>query len=327
MNILVTGGAGFIGANFIHYLLGHNIKDRVVNLDALTYAGNLNNLTTIQNDSRYIFVHGNIADPKIVKRVIAQYHIQAVVNFAAESHVDRSILHPQSFVTGNYVGVSCLLDCLRDTKVTKFVQVSTDEVYGSSKADQKFRETDALNPTSPHAATKAGADLMVLAYYKTFGINVNITRSVNNYGQYQFPEKLIPLMISRGILGQPLPLYGDGNNYRDWLNVWDNCRAIDAVLRHGIPGEIYNVAGQNYHRNRDIVDLIVKQLDLPRSQVQFVQDRPGDDQQYVIDDTKIRQQLNWHPEVDFTTGIHQVIEWYVQNERWWRPLVARVKNR
>lgn len=327
MNILVTGGAGFIGANFIHYLLGHNIKDRVVNLDALTYAGNLNNLTTIQNDSRYIFVHGNIADPKIVKRVIAQYHIQAVVNFAAESHVDRSILHPQSFVTGNYVGVSCLLDCLRDTKVTKFVQVSTDEVYGSSKADQKFRETDALNPTSPYAATKAGADLMVLAYYKTFGINVNITRSVNNYGQYQFPEKLIPLMISRGILGQPLPLYGDGNNYRDWLNVWDNCRAIDAVLRHGIPGEIYNVAGQNYHRNRDIVDLIVKQLDLPRSQVQFVQDRPGDDQQYVIDDTKIRQQLNWHPEVDFTTGIHQVIEWYVQNERWWRPLVARVKNR
>ncbi|EHO52730.1 dTDP-glucose 4,6-dehydratase [Lentilactobacillus kisonensis] len=327
MNILVTGGAGFIGANFIHYLLGHNIKDRVVNLDALTYAGNLNNLTTIQNDSRYIFVHGNIADPKIVKRVIAQYHIQAVVNFAAESHVDRSILHPQSFVTSNYVGVSCLLDCLRDTKVTKFVQVSTDEVYGSSKADQKFRETDALNPTSPYAATKAGADLMVLAYYKTFGINVNITRSVNNYGQYQFPEKLIPLMISRGILGQPLPLYGDGNNYRDWLNVWDNCRAIDAVLRHGIPGEIYNVAGQNYHRNRDIVDLIVKQLDLPRSQVQFVQDRPGDDQQYVIDDTKIRQQLNWHPEVDFTTGIHQVIEWYVQNERWWRPLVARVKNR
>lgn len=327
MNILVTGGAGFIGANFIHYLLGHNIKDRVVNLDALTYAGNLNNLTTIQNDSRYIFVHGNIADPKIVKRVIAQYHIQAVVNFAAESHVDRSILHPQSFVTSNYVGVSCLLDCLRDTKVTKFVQVSTDEVYGSSKADQKFRETDALNPTSPYAATKAGADLMVLAYYKTFGINVNITRSVNNYGQYQFPEKLIPLMISRGILGQPLPLYGGGNNYRDWLNVWDNCRAIDAVLRHGIPGEIYNVAGQNYHRNRDIVDLIVKQLDLPRSQVQFVQDRPGDDQQYVIDDTKIRQQLNWHPEVDFTTGIHQVIEWYVQNERWWRPLVARVKNR
>lgn len=327
MNILVTGGAGFIGSNFIRYVLKTDSGDCVINLDALTYAGNLTNLSSVQNNSRYLFVHGNIADETLVGKLLADYHIGAVVNFAAESHVDRSILNPRQFVESNYGGVSIFLNCLKKFPGTRFIQVSTDEVYGSALNGQTFSETDSLNPSSPYAATKAGADLLALSYYKTFGMAVCITRSANNYGPYQFPEKLVPLMISHAVMGERLPVYGDGQNVRDWLNMLDNCRGIDAVLHRGKPGGVYNIAGHNYHSNLDIVKLILAHLGLSTSAIQYVADRPANDELYAIDDSKIRTQLGWTPQVNFDRGMAQTIDWYKNNRDWWQPLLAKVKNR
>ncbi|MBU9789792.1 dTDP-glucose 4,6-dehydratase [Lentilactobacillus sp. G22-6] len=327
MNILVTGGAGFIGSNFIRYVLKTDSRDCVINLDALTYAGNLTNLSSVQNNSRYLFIHGNIADETLISKLLADYHIGAVVNFAAESHVDRSILNPRQFVESNYGGVSILLNCLKKFPGTRFIQVSTDEVYGSALSGQTFSETDSLNPSSPYAATKAGADLLALSYYKTFGMAVCITRSANNYGPYQFPEKLVPLMISHAVMGERLPVYGDGQNVRDWLNVLDNCRGIDAVLHRGKPGGVYNIAGHNYHSNLDVVKLILARLGLSTSAIQYVADRPANDELYAIDDSKIRTQLGWTPQVNFDVGMAQTIDWYKNNRDWWQPLLAKVKNR
>lgn len=327
MKILVTGGAGFIGSNFIHYLLKQYPADQVINFDALTYAGNLANLVDVRADPRYHFVQGNIADRQAIEQVVSDYQVDAVVNFAAESHVDRSILHPDDFVRSNFVGVSTLLDVVKRLDVNKFVQISTDEVYGSSSGNEQFNETAQLNPSSPYSATKAGADLLALSYYKTYGTNVSITRSANNYGPFQFPEKLIPLMVTNGIQGKSLPVYEDGKNVRDWLHVLDNCRAIDAVLRRGRPGGIYNIAAHNYEENQEIVDKIVKQLGLPQSMIKHVADRPANDQRYSIDDALIRHELGWQPTVDFDDGIAQTVDWYVAHEKWWRPLLAAVHNR
>lgn len=327
MNILVTGGAGFIGSNFIHYLLGDGLHDHIINFDKLTYAGNLANLADVANDSRYTFIKGDIADKTDVEAAINDQHVDAIVNFAAESHVDRSILDPDAFVRSNYVGVSTLLEAVKTFKVDKFVQISTDEVYGSSRPDEQFSETADLNPSSPYSATKAGADLLVLAYFKTYGLNVNITRSANNYGKLQFPEKLIPLMVTNAILGKPLPVYGDGTNVRDWLNVFDNCRAINAVLRRGQAGEIYNIAAHNYAENIQIVEKVINHLNISKSKIEYVADRPANDLLYSIDDAKIRHELGWQPRVDFDAGIDQTIDWYVNHEQWWQPLLAKVKNR
>lgn len=327
MKILVTGGAGFIGSNFIHYLLENHPTDQVINFDALTYAGNLASLADVQNDPRYHFVQGNISDRQAVEQVISTYQIDSVVNFAAESHVDRSILHPDAFVRSNFVGVSTLLDVVKQQHVNKFVQISTDEVYGSSRGHEQFNESAHLNPSSPYSATKAGADLLALSYYKTYGTNVSITRSANNYGPFQFPEKLIPLMVTNGLRGKSLPVYGDGKNVRDWLHVFDNCRAIDAVLRHGRPGGIYNIAAHNYEENIQIVEKIVKQLELPQSMIDYVSDRPANDQRYSIDDALIHNELGWQPTIDFDQGISQTVDWYVTHEKWWRPLLGAVHNR
>lgn len=327
MKILVTGGAGFIGSNFIHYLLKNHPTDQVINFDALTYAGNLAHLVDVQNDPRYHFVQGNIADQQAVERVVSDYQVDSIVNFAAESHVDRSILDPDAFVRSNFVGVSTLLNVVKQLGIKKFVQISTDEVYGSSRDGEPFTETAHLNPSSPYSATKAGADLLVLSYYKTYGMNVSITRSANNYGLFQFPEKLIPLMVTNGLQGKSLPIYGDGHNVRDWLHVRDNCRAIDAVLRQGRPGGIYNIAAHHYEKNRQIVQKIINRLGLPQSIIQHVSDRPANDQCYSINDELIRHELGWQPMVDFDHGIAQTVDWYVAHEKWWRPLLAAVHNR
>ncbi|MGF2385711.1 dTDP-glucose 4,6-dehydratase [Lentilactobacillus otakiensis] len=327
MNILVTGGAGFIGANFIHDQLENHSGDQIVNFDALTYAGNLANLADIQNSTQYHFVKGNIADKDAVTKTIQQYQIDAVVNFAAESHVDRSIRHPDEFVRSNFVGVSTLLDAIKQFHVHKFVQISTDEVYGSSQSGTQFDESANLNPSSPYSATKAGADLLTLSYFKTYGTPVCITRSANNYGPFQFPEKLIPLMVTHGIRNEQLPVYGDGKNVRDWLHVVDNCRAIDAVLRKGQPGNVYNIAAHNYAENIRIVEKILKRLGLPESKIDYVTDRPANDLRYSIDDSKIRRELGWQPTIDFDEGISQTIDWYIHHEDWWRPLLQNVQNR
>ncbi|QGV24127.1 dTDP-glucose 4,6-dehydratase [Lentilactobacillus kefiri] len=327
MNILVTGGAGFIGANFIHYLLENYPEDRIVNFDKLTYAGNLANLADVEGNSQYYFVKGDIADQSAVDSVFSAWQIEAVVNFAAESHVDRSILNPNVFICSNYVGVSTLLNAVKRFWVHKFVQISTDEVYGSTPSGNLFTETTPLNPSSPYSATKAGADLLALSYFKTYGLNVSITRSANNYGPLQFPEKLIPLIVTNGLLGKSLPVYGDGKNVRDWLNVADNCRAINAVLRRGKAGQIYNIAAHNYVENIQIVKKIVERLKVDDSKISYVTDRPANDQLYAIDDSKIHHDLGWQPEIDFDEGINQTIDWYVNHEQWWRPLLSGVRNR
>ncbi|MDH5106588.1 dTDP-glucose 4,6-dehydratase [Lentilactobacillus diolivorans] len=326
MNLLVTGGAGFIGSNFIHYLMASQSHDSLVNYDLLTYAGNLANLADINDDSRYTFVQGDITDEAHVNAIIKDYRIDAIVNFAAESHVDRSILNPNVFVSSNFVGLSVLLNAARKFNI-RLVQISTDEVYGTAKFHQAFDEDGALKPSSPYSATKASADLLALAYFKTYGTDICITRSANNYGRFQFPEKLIPLMVVNGLLGKKLPIYGKGENSRDWLNVIDNCAAIDAVLRSGKSGQIYNIAGHYYRTNLEVVNQIVQELGLSKSQIEFVSDRPANDLQYMIDDSKIRSELGWHSQVSFSQGLRATIKWYVNHAAWWRPLLKQVKNR
>ncbi|WP_405154082.1 dTDP-glucose 4,6-dehydratase [Paenibacillus sp. FSL K6-0108] len=316
MKLLVTGGAGFIGSNFVMYMLEQYPDYEIINVDALTYAGNLENLKSLEDNKRHTFVKADITDAKEMERLIGQ-GVDVVVNFAAESHVDRSILEPDVFVRTNVNGTQVLLDASKKHNVTKFVQVSTDEVYGSLGPTGLFTEETPLQPNSPYSASKAGGDLLVRAYHETFGLPVNITRCSNNYGPFQFPEKLIPLMISRALNDEALPVYGDGLNIRDWLYVEDHCSAIDLVIHQGRNGEVYNIGGNNERTNVHIVQTILEQLGKPESLIQYVQDRPGHDRRYGIDPTKTMTELGWKPKHNFETGIKETIQWYLDNKEWW----------
>ncbi|MBE0341957.1 dTDP-glucose 4,6-dehydratase [Paenibacillus sp. 28ISP30-2] len=316
MKLLVTGGAGFIGSNFVLYMLKQHPDYEIVNVDALTYAGNLENLKSIENHPQHTFVKADITDAEAIDQLIQQ-GIDVVVNFAAESHVDRSILEPEVFVKTNVLGTQVLLDAAKKYNVTKFVQVSTDEVYGSLGETGLFTEETSLQPNSPYSASKAGGDLLVRAYHETFGLPVNITRCSNNYGPYQFPEKLIPLMISRALSDQQLPVYGDGLNIRDWLYVEDHCSAIDLVIHQGKLGEVYNIGGNNERTNVHIVKTVLEELGKPESLISYVQDRPGHDRRYGIDPTKTMNELGWQPKHSFETGIKETIRWYLDNKEWW----------
>lgn len=316
MKLLVTGGAGFIGSNFVLYMLQQHPDYQIVNVDALTYAGNLENLKSIENHPNHTFVKADITDAKAIDSLMSQ-GIDVFVNFAAESHVDRSILEPEVFVKTNVLGTQVLLDAAKKYSVTKFVQVSTDEVYGTLGATGLFTEETPLTPNSPYSASKAGGDLLVRAYHETFGLPVNITRCSNNYGPYQFPEKLIPLMISRALADQALPVYGDGMNIRDWLYVEDHCSAIDLVIHKGVNGEVYNIGGNNERTNVHIVKTVLEELGKPESLITYVQDRPGHDRRYGIDPTKITRELGWKPKHTFETGIKETIQWYLNNREWW----------
>ncbi|PRY74061.1 dTDP-glucose 4,6-dehydratase [Alkalibacterium olivapovliticus] len=323
MNILVTGGAGFIGSNFVHYVLEKHPEDKIINLDLLTYAGNIHNLDDVMDNPNHIFVHGNITNSELVAYLVESHDITHFVNFAAESHVDRSILNPEIFVETNIQGTLALLNVAKELGVKKYLQVSTDEVYGSLGAEGYFTEETPLAPNSPYSASKTGADLLVRSYYETYGMNVNITRCSNNYGPYHFPEKLIPLLISNAMDGKELPIYGDGENIRDWLHVKDHCQAIDLVLRKGVKGEVYNVGGHNERTNNEIVNLVVDKLGVSKDLITYVDDRLGHDRRYAIDPTKLETELGWKPEYTFDTGIEETIEWYKANENWWRPLKER----
>ncbi|MGG1619431.1 dTDP-glucose 4,6-dehydratase [Paenibacillus sp. NRS-1782] len=316
MKLLVTGGAGFIGSNFVLYMLKQHPDYEIVNIDALTYAGNLENLKSIETHPKHTFVKADITDAQAIDQLMQQ-GIDVVVNFAAESHVDRSILEPEVFVKANVLGTQVLLDAAKKYNVTKFVQVSTDEVYGSLGETGLFTEETPLQPNSPYSASKAGGDLLVRAYHETFGLPVNITRCSNNYGPYQFPEKLIPLMISRALSDQQLPIYGDGLNIRDWLYVEDHCSAIDLVIHQGKLGEVYNIGGNNERTNVHIVKTVLEELGKPESLISYVQDRPGHDRRYGIDPTKTMNELGWKPKYSFETGIKETIRWYLDNKEWW----------
>ena len=320
MKIMVTGGAGFIGSNFIHYLLREYDDIKVINYDKLTYAGNLDNLKDIENDARYHFIKGDICDKELVERVIKEYGIEQIINFAAESHVDRSITGPEPFIKTDVFGTFTLLEASRKFDVERYVQISTDEVYGSIK-EGSFSEKDALNPSSPYSASKASADMLVIAYNKTYGLNTVITRSSNNYGPYQYPEKLIPVLIIRALHDKPLPIYGEGTNVRDWLYVEDNCKAIDLVRRKGKEGEIYNIAANEEWRNIDVAKLILQILNKPESLITFVKDRPGHDFRYSLKIDKIKA-LGWKPEINFPDGLKKTVEWYLNNEWWWKKLIG-----
>lgn len=335
-NILVTGGAGFIGSNFIRYMLSEHDYN-IINLDLLTYAGNLENLQGLEHNKRYTFIKGDIRDRKEIEKIFKTYKIDTVVNFAAESHVDRSIEEPELFITTNILGTQILLDIAKQYwKVipnnkyskefrdgTRFLQVSTDEVYGTLGEGGLFTEGTPLAPNSPYSASKASADMMVRAYYETYGMPVSITRCSNNYGPYQFPEKLIPLMINNCLNNYPLPVYGDGMQVRDWLHVEDHCRAIDVVLHKGKIGEVYNIGGNNEKANIEIVKLIIKSLGKEESLIQYVADRPGHDRRYAIDNSKITKELGWAPKYTFDEGIKETIEWYLQNKEWLKKIVHR----
>ncbi|MDP9677241.1 dTDP-glucose 4,6-dehydratase [Paenibacillus jamilae] len=316
MKLLVTGGAGFIGSNFVMYMLKQYPHYHIVNVDALTYAGNLENLKSIEKNQNHTFVKADITDVHAMDRLMQQ-GVDIVVNFAAESHVDRSILEPDIFVKTNVVGTQVLLEAAKKYGVSKFVQVSTDEVYGSLGETGLFTEETPLQPNSPYSASKAGGDLLVRAYHETFGLPVNITRCSNNYGPYQFPEKLIPLMISRALNGQQLPIYGDGMNIRDWLYVEDHCSAIDLVIHQGELGEVYNIGGNNERTNIHIVKTVLEELGKPESLISYVEDRLGHDRRYGIDPNKTMNQLGWKPKHSFETGIKETIRWYLENKDWW----------
>ena len=336
-NILVTGGAGFIGSNFVKQMLDKEKEfDLLINLDLLTYAGNLENLKEIENDKRYKFIKGDICDRNLVENIFNEYDIDTVVNFAAESHVDRSIEDPEIFLKTNIFGTQVLLDAAKkywkinpDDKYSKeyksgvkYLQVSTDEVYGALGKSGMFTETTPLSPNSPYSASKASADMFVRAYYETYALPVNITRCSNNYGPYQFPEKLIPLMINNCKTGKKLPVYGDGMQIRDWLHVSDHCAAIRTVLHKGIVGAVYNIGGNNEKANIEIVKLIIKELGASEDLIEHVKDRPGHDRRYAIDNTKITSQLGWKPEYTFERGIHETIQWYLKNEDWLKNITS-----
>ncbi len=315
MKILVTGGAGFIGSNFIRLLLGseNRGKYRVVNLDKLTYAGNLENLADLPVSENYRFVRGDIGDVKLVQPLVAE--VDAIVNFAAETHVDRSLLEPGSFIVTDVYGTYVLLEAARQSGVQKLVQVSTDEVYGSVETGSSC-EIDRLDPRSPYSASKAGGDLMVRAYFTSYGLPVCVTRGSNTYGPYQYPEKLIPLFVTNAIDDMPLPIYGDGKNIRDWLYVEDHCAGIDAVLHRGEPGEIYNIGGGNERNNLEITERILNGLGKPWSLVKYVTDRPGHDWRYALSIDKIERELGWRPRVDLEEGLRRTLSWYLDHQDW-----------
>lgn len=325
MVILVTGGAGFIGSNFIYYELDKYAEDRIVCIDALTYAGNLETLEEALKNERFVFYRGDIADGEFVNGVFAKEHPDIVVNFAAESHVDRSIEAPDIFLRTNVIGTMTLLEACRNYGIQRFHQVGTDEVYGDLPLDRMdlfFTEETPIHTSSPYSASKAAADLLVLAYHRTYGLPVTISRCSNNYGPYHFPEKLIPLMISRALADESLPVYGSGENVRDWLYVKDHCSAIDLVMRKGRNGEVYNIGGHNERTNLQVVKTILKELGKPETLITYVKDRPGHDMRYAIDPTKIRSELGWQPETSFDDGIKQTIRWYLDNRTWWEHILA-----
>lgn len=319
MNILVTGGAGFIGGNFLHIMTKKHPEDRYVCIDALTYAGNMETLEPILNLSNFRFVHADIRDREAVEKLFEEEHFDVVINFAAESHVDRSIVNPQIFLETNIIGTSVLMDACRKYGIKRYHQVSTDEVYGDlplDRPDLMFTETTPLHTSSPYSSSKASADLLVLAYHRTYGLPVTISRCSNNYGPYQFPEKLIPLMIQKASHGEKLPVYGDGKNVRDWLHVADHCEAIDLIVRKGRDGEVYNVGGHNERSNLQVVETILRALGKGDELIDHVKDRLGHDRRYAIDPKKIETELGWKPQYNFDTGIAQTIQWNLDNQKW-----------
>jgi dTDP-glucose 4,6-dehydratase len=318
MKLLVTGGAGFIGSNFIHFMLSRYPDVQIVNFDALTYAGNLENLAAVEKEKRYRFFKGDVTSSDDIRSAFKSLAFDAVVHFAAESHVDRSLhLGPDKFILTNILGTQRLLDACREFSVPRFLHVSTDEVYGSLGRDGRFTENTPLQPNNPYAATKAASDFMVRAAIKSHGLNAVITRCSNNFGPYQFPEKLIPLMIANAIEDKPLPVYGDGMQVRDWIYVRDHCRGVDTVLRHGKQGEIYNIGGAHDIPNLEVVRMLLKLLKKPESLIQYVNDRPGHDRRYAMDTSKIKKELGWEAEYDFETALRQTVEWYLGNRSWW----------
>ncbi len=325
MKIIVTGGAGFIGGNFVYYELENHPEDEIICLDKLTYAGNMETLSKAMENPKFKFVKGDIADREFVYQLFESEKPDIVVNFAAESHVDRSIENPEIFLKTNVMGTQVLMDACRKYGITRYHQVSTDEVYGDLPLDRPdlfFTEDTPIHTSSPYSASKASADLLVLAYYRTYKLPVSITRCSNNYGPYHFPEKLIPLIISKALDDQPLPVYGKGENVRDWLYVEDHCAAIDLVMRKGKVGEVYNVGGHNEKTNLEVVKTILKQLDKPESLITYVTDRPGHDMRYAIDPTKIHRELGWLPKTKFDDGIKQTIDWYLNNKEWWQNILS-----
>lgn len=325
MKIIVTGGAGFIGCNFVHYMVKRYPGDEIINLDLLTYAGNLESLKPVEGCPNYRFVRGDIADRDFVFSLFEKEKPDVVINFAAESHVDRSITDPEIFVRTNVIGTTTLLDACRKYGIQRYHQVSTDEVYGDLPLDRPdlfFTEETPIHTSSPYSSAKAGADLFVLAYHRTYGLPVSISRCSNNYGPYHFPEKLIPLVISRALNDEEIPVYGTGENVRDWLYVTDHCTAIDLIVRNGREGEVYNIGGHNEKTNLEVVQTILRALGKPESLIRFVTDRPGHDRRYAMDPTKIETELGWKPQYTFETGIPVTIQWYLNNKDWWENIVS-----
>lgn len=315
MNVLITGGCGFIGSNFIRYFIERHPYYKILNVDKLTYAGNLENLRGLEKEKNYRFVKADVSNASVMKKIFKKFRPHRVINFAAETHVDRSIVAPSRFIKTNFMGVGVLLNLSLAFRVEKFLQISTDEVYGSIPRGS-FKETNPLNPSSPYAASKAAADELVIAYYRTYNLPILITRSSNNYGPYQFPEKLIPLTIFNALNNKRIPVYGDGNQIRDWLYVMDNCEAIDMLFHKGIVGEIYNIAGKRELINIYVIKKIVKALGSRESLITFIHDRPGHDRRYSLSIDKIRRHVGWRPTTTFTKGIKKTIKWYLKNKQW-----------
>lgn len=321
-NVLVTGGAGFIGSNFINYILDERDDYNIINLDKLTYAGNLENLVFSESKKNYHFIKGDIINAELVNYLFQRFDIRYVINFAAESHVDRSILGSEVFFRSNVLGTNILLEASRKFEVEKFLQVSTDEVYGSLDSKGLFTEETPLHPNSPYSASKASADMMVLSFHHTYGLPVVITRCSNNYGPYQFPEKLIPLMIINTLNNKKLPVYGDGMNVRDWIYVIDHNRAVEVVFESGKDGEVYNIGASTEMPNIEIVKLILKELGKSEDMIEYVKDRPGHDRRYAIDSTKIEGELGWDPKYNFEDAVSQTIKWYLDNKQWWKRIIS-----
>jgi dTDP-glucose 4,6-dehydratase len=322
MNVLVTGGCGFIGSNLVHWLRRHRPQWTVVNLDKLTYAGNLENLTALEGDPKHLFVQGDVANRELVDHVLRTHRIDAIMHLAAESHVDRSILGPEAFIKTNVLGTQVLLEAARHAKISRFLMVSTDEVYGSLGPTGLFSETTPLAPSSPYSSSKASADLIALSYEHTFGLDVVVTRCSNNYGPFQFPEKLIPLMVLNALHDKPLPVYGDGLNVRDWLHVDDHCSALVTVLEKGKKGRVYNIGGNSERTNIVIVKTILQAVGKPETLIKYVTDRPGHDRRYAIDASKIRAELGWQPSYVFEQALGQTVNWYLEHKPWWERVTS-----
>lgn len=325
MNIIVTGGAGFIGGNFVHMMVNTYPNDHIICVDALTYAGNLETLETVRDKKNFSFVKADIADRNVIYTIFEKYNPDVVINFAAESHVDRSIENPEIFLRTNVIGTAVLMDACRKYGIQRFHQVSTDEVYGDLPLDRPdlfFTEETPIHTSSPYSSSKASADLLVLAYYRTYGLPVTISRCSNNYGPYHFPEKLIPLMITNALENKRLPVYGKGENVRDWLYVEDHCEAIDLIVRKGRVGEIYNIGGHNERTNLSVVKGILSILGKDESLIEYVTDRPGHDLRYAIDPTKISKELGWLPKTSFEAGIKKTVQWYLDNKEWWQHVLS-----